>query len=179
LVNLEAAALSPSAFSKLDDEARGRPIVWHVDHAARGDGMAGYSGTPLPKKLGIKPKHRVTLVNAPPWFPDILHPLPEGVAVFTDLRGRGPFDVILFFVDDLASLRAKFARIAKRLSRAGGLWVAWPKQASGVPTDVTENVARTVGLAAGLVDNKVCAIDETWSGLRFVYRLQDRAAPPS
>jgi hypothetical protein len=141
--------------------------------------MAGYSGTPLAKKLGIKAEQRVSLVNAPPSFPGAIDPLPPLVAVSTNLRGRGPFDVILIFAEDLAGLRARFARLAKRLSRAGGLWVAWPKQTSGVPTDLTENVVRAVGLAAGLVDNKVCAIDETWSGLRFVYRLQDRAPRPS
>jgi hypothetical protein len=139
--------------------------------------MAGYSGTPLPKKLGIKANQRVTLVNAPPSFPSMLEPLPQPVAVSTNLRGRGPFDVIVFFVRDQAALRARFARLTKRLSSAGGLWVAWPKQASGVPTDVTENLARAVGLAAGLVDNKVSAIDDTWSGLRFVYRLIDRPPP--
>jgi hypothetical protein len=135
--------------------------------------MAGYSGTPLAKKLGIKAGHRVALLGAPTDFEATLTELPDGVAIQEVLDGD-PFDVILLFTPDAAGLKRGFAPAARRLSPAGGLWVAWPKKASGVPTDLTENAARAHGLAVGLVDNKVCAIDEVWAGLRFVIRLKDR-----
>ena len=136
--------------------------------------MAGYSGTPLAKKLGIKAHSRVALVNAPPGFADTLADLPEGVSLANSVRGRESFDLILLFCRDSSHLDQWFAKLADRLSPAGGLWVAWPKKASGVRTDLTEDVVRAVGLDAGLVDNKVCAVDETWSALRFVFRLSDR-----
>ncbi len=136
--------------------------------------MAGYSGTPLPQKLGIEPGARIALLNAPPGFGGTLGELPEGVAV--RCRARGPFDVIVHFTTSERDLRKRFERLARALEPAGGLWIAWPKRASGVPTDLTDNIVREVGLMAGLVDNKVCAIDETWSGLRFVIRLKDRPA---
>lgn len=136
--------------------------------------MAGYSGTPLPQKLGIKAGHRVALVGAPRGFADVLGALPEGVSVSADSRGAA--DVIVFFVDRRAELAKRFGAVARRMSEAGGFWVAWPKMASGVATDLTENEVRAIGLGAGLVDNKVCAIDETWSGLRFVIRVADRAS---
>jgi hypothetical protein len=136
--------------------------------------MAGYSGTPLLQKLGMKAAQRVALLNAPRGFADTLGALPEEVALHTDLRGRAPFDLLLFFTQERADLARRFPRLADRLASAGGLWVAWPKKASGVATDLTENDVRDIGLAAGLVDNKVCAIDETWSGLRFVFRVVDR-----
>jgi hypothetical protein len=139
--------------------------------------MAGYSGTPLARKLGIKADHRVALVAAPPSFPALLGELPPGVLLQQDAKGKEPFDVILFFARSLEELRRRFAELAERLVPTGGLWVAWPKKASGVVTDLSENPARDIGLAAGLVDNKVCAVDETWSGLRFVYRLKDRPQP--
>jgi hypothetical protein len=135
--------------------------------------MAGYSGTPLAKKLGIKAGHRVALLGAPADFEATLTELPDGVAVQRDLDG-GPFDVVLLFTPDAAGLKRGFARAARRISPAGGLWIAWPKRASGVPTDLTENAVRGHGLSVGLVDNKVCAIDEVWAGLRFVIRLRDR-----
>lgn len=138
--------------------------------------MAGYSGTPLPQKLGIKPGHRVALVNAPNGFVgETLVPLPGDFAIETNTR-RGSFDVIVFFTRSAAELGKRFLPLARRLVANGGLWVAWPKQASGVPTDLGEGEVRAIGLAAGLVDNKVCAVDTTWSGLRFVIRLRDR--PP-
>lgn len=136
--------------------------------------MAGYSGTPLPRKLGIKAGHRIVLLKAPAGFNKLLDPLPGDIEIRTDLRGRGGFDVIVFFVKRRAELERDFARISGRLDDAGGLWVSWPKKASGVATDVTESVVREVGLDAGLVDNKICAVDETWSGLRFVIRVADR-----
>jgi hypothetical protein len=128
---------------------------------------AGYSGTPLERKLGIKPASRVLLDAAPPGFA-----LPA--AVLHRRPALGKYDVILAFCPDLATLRRRFAPLAARLTSAGALWIAWPKQASGVRTDLTENVVRGHGLAAGLVDVKVAAIDPTWAGLRFVVRLRDR-----
>jgi hypothetical protein len=136
--------------------------------------MAGYSGTPLPKKLGIKENSRVALVNAPVDFAATLSELPPGVSVAKQLRA--PLDVLVFFTTSTRELLKRFDELAAKLAQTGGLWIAWPKKASGVPTDLTENVVRQIGLAAGLVDNKVCAIDETWSGLRFVIRLKDRKA---
>ncbi len=133
--------------------------------------MAGYSGTPLPQKLGIRPGARLRFVAAPEGFAGALGELPAGVR----FASRGPADVVVFFTDRRAELGRRFPRLARGLDRAGGLWIAWPKKSSGVPTDLDENVVRQIGLALGLVDNKVCAIDETWSGLRFVVRLADRA----
>jgi hypothetical protein len=141
--------------------------------------MAGYSGTPLPKKLGIKPAQRVALFNPPADFLQTLGELPAGVELLADPSSGPALDVIVFFTTALAQLKKRFAALAKRLAPAGGLWIAWPKKASGVATDLTEDVIRVVGLDAGLVDNKVCAIDDTWSGLRFVIRLQDRPARPA
>jgi hypothetical protein len=133
--------------------------------------MAGYSGTPLPKKLGIKPGHRVLLVDAPSSF--ALAPLPAGVTI--DRKpDAAAYDVIVAFCPDAAALTDGFGDWRARLDPAGGLWIAWPKKSSGVATDLTENAVRDIGLAAGVVDNKVCAIDETWSGLRLVIRLTDR-----
>src|SRR5262245_40493567 len=130
--------------------------------------MAGYSGTPLPKKLGIREESRVALLGAPDGFAATL-----GVAARPTLRG-GPFDVLLFFVTSRAAIEGRLGALASALDPAGGLWICWPKRASGVATDLTENVVREVALAAGLVDNKVCAVDETWSGLRLCVRLRDR-----
>jgi hypothetical protein len=134
--------------------------------------VAGYSGTPLVKKLGIKPGAHLALIGAPPGL--VLGDLPPDVSVRTQLRGR--LDVIVFFCNRRAKLVQRFPRLRDALDFAGGLWIAWPKRSSGVSTDLSEGVVRELGLAAGLVDNKVCAIDETWSGLRFVYRLSDRPA---
>ncbi len=133
---------------------------------------AGYSGTPLAKKLGIKPGHRVGLIGAPEGFEETLEGLPENVRF--GRRAAGRFDVIVFFTKKAADLNRRFAQLAAGLDKAGGLWVAWPKKSSGVATDVVEGLVRHTGLDAGLVDNKICAVDETWSGLRFVYRLKDR-----
>jgi Protein of unknown function (DUF3052) len=133
---------------------------------------AGYSGTPLAKKLGIKEGSRVTALGAPADFPALLAPLPDGVAVRDRLRG--PLDVIVFFTTSRAELAHRLAALRKALDPAGGLWIAWPKRSSGVETDMTEDVVREVALPTGLVDNKVCAIEETWSGLRLVIRLENR-----
>ncbi len=135
--------------------------------------MAGYSGTPLVKKLCIKESAAVLLVSPPEDFLKTLGPLPAGAEIVSS-GSREKLDVVLVFVLSHKQLKQEFSRLAIRLKPAGGLWVCWPKKASGVQTDVTENLIREVGLAAGLVDNKVCAVDETWSGLRFVIRVVDR-----
>jgi len=135
---------------------------------------AGYSGTPLVKKLGIKPGATLGLIGAPDGFDDTLGELPDGVTVRRRLQGR--LDVIVAFYVERSALERRLPALRDALQPAGGLWVAWPKRASGVATDVSETVVRELGLAAGLVDNKVCAIDAVWSGLRLVYRLRDRPA---
>jgi len=129
--------------------------------------MAGYSGKPLGEKLGIKAGHRVALLGAPPQFSALLAPVPAGVAFVPDASGA---NVVLLFTRAASALEAEFAPTAQALAPGGMLWVAWPKKASKQPTDVTEDVVRRVGLAAGLVDVKVCAVDEVWSGLKFVRR---------
>jgi hypothetical protein len=135
---------------------------------------AGYSGTPLARKLGIKPEARLGLIGAPDGFDETLGGLPPGVVVRRRVPGAR-FDVIVAFCRDRAALERGLARWRAALDPAGGLWIAWPKRASGIDTDLGDGVVRELGLAAGLVDNKVCAIDATWSGLRFVYRVADRA----
>jgi len=135
--------------------------------------MAGYSGTPLVQKIGIKTGHRLLLRNDPPSFLSDLGRLPEGVAT-TD-RVAGKANVAVYFTDKLAALERDFPALARTIEPDGMLWVAWPKKASGKPTDLTEDVVRRVALERGLVDVKVCAIDETWSGLKLVVRLKDRA----
>jgi hypothetical protein len=133
---------------------------------------AGYSGTPLPRKLGIREGSRLLLAGAPDGFADVLGELPPAVELVA--ADAADVDVAVLFALELATLEGRFSPLAGSLRPAGGLWVAWPKRSSGVVTDLTENVVRELGLAAGLVDNKVCAIDATWSGLRFVWRLRDR-----
>ena len=130
---------------------------------------AGYSGTPLPKKLGIKPGHRVMLFNAPPGF---ALELPEDARVLR--RASGKADVIVSFHTERAGLERRLPALRACMEPAAGLWIAWPKRAAKVPTDITEGVVRELGLAHVLVDNKVAAIDEVWSGLRLVIRLKDR-----
>lgn len=136
--------------------------------------MAGYSGTPLPKKLGVKPGGRIAAINAPAGVEGILEELAAEADVSTVFAGRELYDVILLFCPGAKDLHARFERARSRLAQNGGLWIAWPKKSSGVATDLTENIIRDHALAAGLVDNKVCAIDETWSGLRLVIRVADR-----
>ncbi len=139
--------------------------------------MAGYSGTPLPKKLGLKADGRLGTFAAPKNLGALLGALPKGVSVADGARGSSPFDVILCFADSRAALARLFPRaLHARLDPHGGLWVCWPKKSSGIPTDLTENDVRTFGLSAGLVDNKVCAIDEVWSGLRMVVRVANRTS---
>jgi len=133
---------------------------------------AGYSGTPLARKLGIKGAARVALLDPPEGFDDQLAPLPDSVSIFRDLAPH--LDVAVLFVTERRELERRFAAVADAVWPAGGFWVAWPKRVSKVPTDLTEDVLREVALPQGLVDNKVCAVDEVWSGLRFVWRLEHR-----
>ena len=136
--------------------------------------VAGYSGTPLLQKLGIKPGFRIAFANEPEGFRELLGPLPDGTRVLRpDSRGD-PLDMIVFFTREAAELRPRFGALGRRVAPNGTLWISWPKRASGVRTDLTEDVVRVIGLEAGMVDVKVCAIDSTWSGLKFVYRLVDR-----
>jgi hypothetical protein len=132
---------------------------------------AGYSGTPLARKLGVKHDSRLLLVAAPPGFD--LPDLPPGALVHRRAGGSS-YDVIVAFCPDLKRLQARLTANAPKLTTAGALWLAWPKRASGVRTDVDENVVRDAGLRAGLVDVKVAAVDETWGALKFVRRLRDR-----
>lgn len=135
---------------------------------------AGYSGTPLPRKLGIKPGHRVAFAGAPESLAEALGPLDPSVRRYGSLRPKGPLDVIVVFVRNARELEDRFERARKRLAIDGGLWVAWPKQSSPLATDLRDAEVRRFGLSTGLVDNKVCAIDADWSGLRFVVRVEDR-----
>jgi hypothetical protein len=134
--------------------------------------MAGYSGTSLKKKLGIKPEFDVAFVNAPENFVKQLS-LPPGVKLKSISRSKD-LDFIHVFVKNQNALTTAF-EYSRKMKPNGMLWVSWPKKTSGVPTDVNENLVREVGLAAGLVDVKICAVDEIWSGLKFVYRLKDRS----
>lgn len=135
---------------------------------------AGYSGTPLPKKLGLKPGSRYSLPGAPTGFDATLGALPEGA---TAVGPRAATDLVLLFIKSAARLPAALATQAQRLPPEGALWIAWPKKSSGVATDLNFDLVRAAGLAAGLVDVKVCAVDETWSALKFVVRVADR--PPA
>ena len=137
--------------------------------------MAGYSGTPLAQKLGIREEHRIALLAAPKGFDKTLGKLPSGVGVSKKLSGKTKHDVIVVFVTERAALAKELSRLVAALEENGGLWVAWPKKASGVTTDMTEDRVRELALPRGLVDNKVCAIDEVWSGLRLVIRLENRS----
>lgn len=134
--------------------------------------MAGYSGTPLIKKLGIKEGFAVALIDAPKNFRKELGLLPANVKVV--VSSDKPLDLIMLFVTSESGLIGKFSLLASKLSPAGMLWVAWPKKSSGVPTDLSFSTVQRVGLDAGLVDVKICAVSDVWSGLKFVYRLKDR-----
>ena len=134
----------------------------------------GYSGTPLPRKLGIKEGHTVAIVRPPAGFIRTLGELPGGVTLRSGLAGRKALDVVVVFITKRSQLEQQLPSIRRRMTPAAGLWVAWPKKSSGVLTDVTDNVVREIALPTGLVDNKVCAIDATWSGLRLVIRLKNR-----
>ena len=133
---------------------------------------AGYSGTPLVRKLGYKPGMRVHHVAAPEDFAALVGELPDGVRVLA--RPAGDLDLVMLFVTERAQLERRLPRLHAKLSQDGMVWVAWPKRASKVPTDMTEDVVRDVALPRGLVDVKVCAIDDTWSGLKLVIRKELR-----
>ena len=133
---------------------------------------AGYSGTPLAQKLGMKPGHRILLEGAPPNYAEMVAPLPKGVR-FIEKPGE-PVDLIHFFTTRAAVLAKKLPACRKRIAADGAIWVSWPKKTSKVPTDVTEDVVRREALRGELVDIKVCAVDEIWSGLKLVVRLKNR-----
>lgn len=135
--------------------------------------MAGYSGTPLMKKLGIKDGSCVAILGAPDGFAATLGSLPAGATMRTDRDGE-PCQLVVFFTTAREELTCSLADLRTRIVPEGGLWIAWPKRSSGVATDLTEDVVRGLALVHRLVDNKVCAIDSTWSGLRLVIRLRDR-----
>jgi hypothetical protein len=160
--------------------------------------MAGYSGTPLPRKLGIKPGSAVALLGAPAAFEEMLAPLPQGVTIqradggaatasgaapsdpapggghVSDLPADTQFDVIVGFTTRRDTLARWVRDTRPALKPAGGLWIAWPKRAARIATEVTEDTVRELALPTGLVDNKVCAIDDTWTGLRLVVRRELR-----
>jgi hypothetical protein len=135
---------------------------------------AGYSGTPLPQKLGIGSGDAVALIGAPAWLEDAMAEVPGVAEVRTDLDGSALYDVIVAFVSWRADLEAELGRLRDHMAPACGLWIAWPKKASRVPTDMSDNVVREIALPTGLVDNKVCAVDQTWSALRLVIRRRNR-----
>ena len=133
--------------------------------------MAGYSGTPLIKKLGIKQNANVALINAPAGYQKLLGLSNE---VVVTPPSKAPFDFVQLFVKSKAELLNKFPQYSAKLNPSAMFWISWPKKSSGVVTDLTEDVIRSIGLANGMVDVKVCAMDEIWSGLKFVFRLKDR-----
>lgn len=135
---------------------------------------AGYSGKPLVSKLGIKAGMKVAILNAPEGYhTEVLGPLPEGCELCDGLEGGG-FDVIQVFVSWQAEIEDFFPRLRDAIRKSGMVWVSWPKKAAKLPGDLSENPIRDTGLAIGLVDVKVCAVDERWSGLKFVFRTKDR-----
>lgn len=135
---------------------------------------AGYSGKPLSQKLGIKATSTVTLVNAPEDYGHLLFPVPEGCSIYDTLTEVS--DIIQFFATDKATLEKEFPNVKSKLKPNGFLWISWPKRTAKppIPSDLNENIIREIGLENGLVDVKVIAVDETWSGLKFVYRVKDR-----
>ncbi len=134
--------------------------------------MAGYSGKALVQKIGVKPGQTLALAGEPDGFISELAPLPDGVVILSG--GKKPLDCVILFADEARTLESRLVRWGARLAPAGMLWVAWPKKASKVATDVTEALVRKTGLGAGLVDVKICAVNDIWSGLKFVRRLKDR-----
>jgi DUF3052 family protein len=150
------------------------PLVYGSGAMATAPRRAGtpYTSTPLPRKLGMKPGMRVAFLDAPETFADALGELPEGVEPARRLGGGK--DLVVCFVTRRARLERRLGALRRAIAPDGMVWVAWPKRASGVATDVTEDVVREVALPTGLVDTKVCAIDATWSGLRLVIRRELR-----
>lgn len=140
--------------------------------------MAGYSGKPLVEKLGIKEGMSVSIFNAPNYFEFDLGDLPDDVEVFRDAEDT-PSDLYLIFADRSDEAQRGFERAVTHLAADGAIWFAWPKKSSDRESDLTEDTLRDLFLPSGMVDNKVCAIDETWSGLRFVVRKENRASWPN
>jgi hypothetical protein len=139
--------------------------------------VAGYSGTPLPQKLGIKPQFRVAFVGLPG---DVKTALKKEISACRLVKdGQEQLDFAMIFIKSQAEMKTQFVSFAQRLAPAGILWVSWPKKTSGVDTDLDENDVRRIGLLAGLVDVKVCAVSEVWSGLKFVIRVKDRPPDPA
>ena len=134
--------------------------------------MAGYSGKPLVVKLGLKPRSTAIFLNAPENLPTLLGELPDGVVIAKKLAG--PIDFIHFFTTSRAELEEELPALKAALDKNGMLWISWPKAISKISTDLNDNSVREIGLTSGLVDVKVCAVDEIWSGLKFVYRVADR-----
>ncbi len=163
----------PSGRAKLDDPVQlknsmpGKKVREPSANESKGGTTAGYSGTPLPKKLGIRENYSVTLINSPPRFERKLGPLPAEAEIVTSPKAA---NVAVLFALSQSELVRDFRPLAKALPEKTALWIAWPKKASGVATDLNENVVREFGLGEGWVDYKVCAIDETWSGLCFARR---------
>ena len=139
--------------------------------------MAGYSGKTLVEKLGIKPGATIAILNAPSGYDRTLGRLPKQVT--RKARVAGPLDFIQLFTSRKRELERRFSALKPALAPAGQLWISWPKRSSGVPTDLTEDVIRVIGLAHGLVDVKVAAVDDVWSGLKFVRRMKDRLTAPA
>lgn len=135
--------------------------------------MAGYSPNPLLKKLGIKENYRIQIFNEPENYWDDLGPLPEGVEG-VEQEGQEDVDFIHFFTKSADEMKERLPTLKASLKKTGMLWISWPKKASKVPTDMGDMIVRNTGLDAGLVDVKVCAVDEVWSGLKFMYRVKDR-----
>jgi hypothetical protein len=135
--------------------------------------MPGYSGTPLAQKLGIKPGQKMATMGAPPGYRKLLAPLPQEVSFTREIEAGAPF--VHLFVKERKTLAAELKRLRRLLADEGVLWVSWPKKYSGVATDITEDVIRELSLPLGLVDVKVCAVDETWSGLKLMIRRENRA----
>jgi hypothetical protein len=141
-------------------------MIWYNTH------MSGYSPKYLSLKLGFKPNHVITLVHHPEDYGHLLHPIPEGCSIYDELKE--PSDIIQFFAKSTDDLEKHFQEMQDNLKKDGALWISWPKKSSKVPTDLDENKIRDIGLRHGLVDVKVIAIDDVWSGLKFVYRTKDR-----
>jgi hypothetical protein len=147
-------------------------VARHYAPETLGKEMAGYSGTPLAQKLGIKAGHKVVTIGAPAGYRKLLSPLPEKVSFTRETKTGATF--IHLFVADRKTMERELKRLRKLISDNGILWVSWPKKSSGVTTDVTEDVIREVALPLGFVDVKVCAVDETWSGLKLMIRRENR-----
>jgi hypothetical protein len=128
----------------------------------------------LPRKLGIGEGDEVALIGAPGWLEDEIGELPDIASLHTNLADEARYDVIVAFVTARAELEAELPRLRSRMAPACGLWIAWPKRAARIPTDMTDDLVREVALPTGLVDNKVCAIDDLWTGLRLVIRKENR-----